>query len=210
MPIAGFTERAGEDDALRLKRRIVRAQVSQRRREESGADEQRHRQRDLCDEQAAPEASQRADGPTAAAQALVDVHRDRLPRGHDANREADAYGQQCRRGDHAGIRRQRQKLRTRASEHEGCRHGSDDPPRQRDRTGERHGRQQDPVDQQLPEHAPRASTQCETNRDLVAPGQRARQGQARKVGARDRQENPHQGQEHPERGAVLGAQTRKS
>ena len=47
-----------------------------------------------------------------------------------------------------------------------------------------------------------ASTQRETNRDLVAPRQRARQGQARKVGARDRQENPHQRQEHPERGAV--------
>ena len=116
------------------------------------------------------------------------------------------YGQQRRRGEHAGIRRDRRKLRSPAAEHEGCRHGSDDPPRQRDRARERHGRQQDPVDQQLPEHAPRASAQREANRDLVAPGQRARQGQARKVGARDRQENPHQGQEHPERGAVPGAQ----
>ena len=51
----------------------------------------------------------------------------------------------------------------------------------------------------------RASTQCETNRDLVPPGQRARQGEARKVGARDRQEHPHQAQEHHERGAVPGA-----
>jgi hypothetical protein len=49
-----------------------------------------------------------------------------------------------------------------------------------------------PVDQQLPEHAPRAAAECVTNRDLVAPGQRAREGEARKVGARDRQEHPHQ------------------
>ena len=113
--------------------------------------------------------------------------------------------QQRRRGEHAGIRRHVRKLRKPEADHEGRPHGSDDPPRQRHRTSERHGRQQDSVEQQLPEHAPRASTQCETNRDLVPPRQRARQGEARKVGARDRQEHPHQAQEHHERGAVPGA-----
>ena len=54
----------------------------------------------------------------------------------------------------------------------------------------------------------RASTQRETNRDLVPPRQRARQGEARKVGARDRQQHRHQAQEHHERGAVPGAETR--
>jgi len=49
-PISRLAIRAREDDALRLERRIVRAQVTQRRCEESGPDEQRHRQRDLCDE----------------------------------------------------------------------------------------------------------------------------------------------------------------
>jgi hypothetical protein len=44
----------------------------------------------------------------------------------------------------------------------------------------------------------------------VAPRQRPRQRQARKVGARDRQEDPCQRQKHPERGAVPVAQGRKA
>ena len=50
----------------------------------------------------------------------------------------------------------------------------------------------------------------QADRDLVASRQRAREGEARKVGARDRQEHSHHAQEHPERGAVPGAESRKA
>ena len=148
-----------------------------------------------------------ADAPPAATEAFVHASRDRLPRGDDAHGEANQQRQQRRRGEHAGIRRHVRKPRKNEAGHEGRPHASHDPPRQRHRTGERHGRQQDSVQQQLPEHARRASTQCETNRDLVPPGQRARQGEARKVGARDRQQHRHQAQEHHERGAVPGGES---
>ena len=111
----------------------------------------------------------------AGTQSFVDAYGDGLPRGHDANREADANGEQRRRGDDAGIRRHRRKPRRSAGAHQRCGHDANDSPRERKRTRERHRRQQNPVDEQLPEHAPRASTQRETNRDLVAPRQRARQ-----------------------------------
>jgi hypothetical protein len=183
--------------------------VSQRRREESRADEQRHRQRNLCDEQAAPERSQRPDHSAAGTQSFVDAYGDGLPRGHDANREADTHGEQRRRDDDAGIRRHRRKPRRSARADQRCGHDANDSPRERKRTRERHRRQHKPVDQHLPAHAPPASSQCEADRDLVASRQRARQDQARKVGARDRQEDPHQRQKHPERGAVAVAQAEK-
>ena len=50
--------------------------------------------RDLCDEQAAPEWAERADAPPAATQAFVHGNRDRLPRGDDADGEANQYAQQ--------------------------------------------------------------------------------------------------------------------
>ena len=136
--------------------------------------------------------------------------RDRPPRRDDAHGEAYHQGEQRRRGEHAGIRRHRRKLGNEEAGHERRPHPLHDRPRQRDRTRERHGRQQDLVDQQLPEQAQRASTQRETNRDLVTPRQGARQGEAREVGARDRQEHSHHAQEHPERGAEPGAESRKA
>jgi hypothetical protein len=83
-------------------------------------------------------------------------------------------------------------------------------PRERERTRERHRRQQEPVDQHLPAHAPPAPSECEADRDLVASRERARQDQAREVGARDRQEDLHQRQQYPERFAVAVAQGRKA
>lgn len=102
------------------------------------------------------------------------------------------------------------KPRRSARAYQRCGHDANDAPRERKRACERHRRQQNPVDEQLPEHAPRASTQHETNRDLVAPRQRPRQRQAGKVGARDRQEDSDQRQQHPEPGAVAVAQGRKA
>jgi hypothetical protein len=86
----------------------------------------------------------------------------------------------------------------------------DEGPRERNRAGERDRRQQDPVEEQLPEHASRASTQRETNRDLVAAGQRSRQREAREVGTRDGEEQPHECQDHRERVGVPAAETRKT
>ncbi len=146
----------------------------------------------------------------AGTQSFVYAYGDGLPRGHDANRQADAHGEQRRRGDDVGIKRPGRKPRRSAGAYQRCSHNANDSPRERKRTRERGRRQQNPVDEQLPEHTPRASTQRETNRDRVAPRQGARQRHAGKVGAGDRQEDPRQRQKHPERGAVPVAQGRKA
>ena len=183
---------------------IVGAQASQRRREESGPDETRHRQRHLHDEQTTPEPAERPAAAAPATEALVNGNRDRQPRGDDADGEANHERRQRRHGEHAGIRRYVGKPTTQRKEarHEGLPHGSHDRPRQRHRPGQRHGGQEDAVQEQLPAHARRASTQRQANSDLVPPRQRARQCEAGKVGRRDRQQQGHQALEHQERGAV--------
>ena len=108
---------------------------------------QRHRQRDLCDEQAAPERvrtsrcspgrgagiRRRAPRPTA-------TRRRRPSRGQSAAVSSAVAASTPASGVTSGN------LESREAGHERRRHDSDDPPRERHRTGERHGRQQDSVD----------------------------------------------------------------
>ena len=149
--------------------------------------------------------------PRPRTQAFVDAHRDRLPRGDDANREANAQRS-------AAPSRRARRHQASPSETSQVRGRPSATPSRLGRSptrAEPHPRTPPPT------AGSRRRSSCQNTRRALPPSARRiatwcrrvserASVEARKVGARDRQEHPHQRQEHPERGAVPVAQSRKA